>query len=130
MTKLEGQMAVAVKRRREKLIEGSSTPVYVMTGSESETEIGERVTTYTVGEPMDAWVSFETGSERIRHGRQEEDQAGLVQVGYGDAQSLSLSARSRLAYQGEVLHVHSTRDLHEVGEIMELSVTRTGEEVQ
>jgi len=91
--------------------------------------VGEPIYEKVPGDPLSALVRFETGQERVENGRLQQDQAGVVQVDYTAAQDASLGASSTLEHENEKLFVHSTRDLHQAGEILELSVTRAGEAV-
>lgn len=98
--------------------------------------VGEPIYEKTLGDPLSAFVRFETGQEReagqerVENGRLQQNQAGVVQVDYTAAQNASLDASSTLEHEGRKLFVHSTQDLHQAGEILELSVTRTEEAVE
>lgn len=93
-------------------------------------EYGEEVTTEELGDPLPCWIDFRSGAERIEGGGLEQDQSGVVQLDYAAAREAGIGADDTLEHRGERLYCHSTKDLHQAGEILEVTVTRTSEEVQ
>ena len=129
MGRMQDAMLRALTRRKERLLdEGDSHVRPLVTTTTTTNPMGEEETTLALGDPIPAWISFQNGTERVQSGRLEQDQAGVVQVAYGDAQTASLDAADRLAYQGEVLHVHSLTNMSQQDVLVELTVTRTGED--
>ena len=125
---MQDAMLRALTRRKKRLLDEGDTTVRPLVTTTILNPMGEEEEVPALGNPISAWISFQNGTERVQSGRLEQDQGGVVQVAYSDAQTASLDAADRLAYRGEILHVHSLTNMSQQDVLMELTVTRTGED--
>lgn len=125
MSAMRDAIRTAVLKRREELVT-SDTQVRPFVETTTVLPNGEEITEYQPGAPMDAFVDVETGAESVRNGRLESEQAIMVEFDYDVAQDRQIDATSRLALGDQVLYVHATRDLHQVGLILECTCTARG----